>query len=64
MTFSVGEPEPELVKKIEWARAGAGKNSLKTAPNSRESGLFEPEKDPVKEIYKNSSKDPGAMPFL
>ena len=41
---------------------GAGKNPLKTALRSREPGFLEPE--PVKEIYKNSSKESGARPFL
>jgi stage V sporulation protein SpoVS len=40
--------------------AGAINNPLKTAPRSRV--FLEPE--PVKEIYKNGSKEPGARPFL
>ena len=59
--------EPESVKKLQeagaikpysvGAGAGAGKNALKSTPRNR--AFLEPE--PVKEIYKNGSKEPGAM---
>ena len=55
--------EAEAVKTY-LVGAGAGaeaiNNPLKTAPRSRV--FLEPE--PVKEIYKNGSKEPGARPFL
>ena len=51
--------EAEAVKTY-LVGAEAINNPLKTAPRSRV--FLEPE--PVKEIYKNGSKEPGARPFL
>ena len=46
------------------AGAGAGKNPRKGLQGAGSRAFLKLEPEPVKEIYKNVSKEPGARPFL
>ena len=58
LTESQSRYKKKEAKAVKPYLVGAGKNFLKMVPSSRDF------LEPVKEIYKKGSKDPGARPFL